>query len=570
MAYADFVTAMMAFFLVMWLVGQSEGDEGGLAGYFRDPGVLEHAHSTGDPPRQHDRDRDVRAAADAGAADAEGRRDRPGRARAERPAHPRHAGKLPDFEKLKGQIEIQATPDGMRIELIDSSDGTFFDNASAVLKPPTERILAVIGRELSTLGRPVVIEGHTDSRPYNNVGRLHQLGALGRSRERGAASDGADRPEAGADQSRPRPGGPSAREPRRRARRPQPPGLDPGGRPCRRRRGSRHAGALRYTASRPPVITRFRMVQDSIAVLLVEDDTDYARVVSQTVATAAAAWVVVHVTALAPALERLAHGRFDAVLLDLGLPDSGGLDTLAAIARAVPALPIVVLTAPADEDLSRAALLCGAHDYVVKGDAEPDRIVHALRHAIERRQAIGGVERRLRLLSEASALLESGDYDTMLDRVARLVVGAFAELCVMVRLNAAGFVDQVHLAHASVEQDRLLHALADSYRDATTAIPSEYLPAILAGRSAIIDAGDERIARRFLPSDDALDTYRRFDLGSAMLVPIAAGGVPSGVMLVASSRLAAAVRCDRSRDRGGSRTSRRAGDRERASRARGA
>src|SRR5690348_15659052 len=46
-AYADFVTAMMAFFLVMWIVGQSQQVKAGVAGYFRDPGVLEQEHSTG-------------------------------------------------------------------------------------------------------------------------------------------------------------------------------------------------------------------------------------------------------------------------------------------------------------------------------------------------------------------------------------------------------------------------------------------------------------------------------------------------------------------------------------------
>lgn len=77
--------------------------------------------------------------------------------------------KLPEADKLKGQIDIQATPDGMRIELIDSKEGAFFDSASAMLKPATERILGVIGREITALDRPVVIEGHTDSRQYNNT-----------------------------------------------------------------------------------------------------------------------------------------------------------------------------------------------------------------------------------------------------------------------------------------------------------------------------------------------------------------------------------------------------------------
>src|SRR4029453_9423834 len=103
--------------------------------------------------------------------------------------------------------------------------------------------------------------------------------------------------------------------------------------------------------------------------------------------------------------------------------------------------------------------------------------------------------------------------------------------------NPGGFVDQVHVAHASAEQDRALQFLGETYRDTT--IPREYLPAILDGKSAIIEAGDEQAARRFLQSDEAMAVYHRFNLGSAMLVPIGAGGVSSGVMIVASSRTAA-------------------------------
>jgi chemotaxis protein MotB len=169
-AYADFVTALMAFFLVMWIVGQSQQVKAGVAGYFRDPGVLDQEHSTGilpgsttgiaqDGPMPAAKPTPVPKEEEIDAASLEKSAQRIRDMLAQ----------LPEFEKLKGQIEIKATPDGLRIELIDSKDGTFFDNASAVLKPATERILAIIGRELSTLGRPVVLEGHTDSRPYANT-----------------------------------------------------------------------------------------------------------------------------------------------------------------------------------------------------------------------------------------------------------------------------------------------------------------------------------------------------------------------------------------------------------------
>jgi chemotaxis protein MotB len=167
-AFADFMTAMMAFFLVMWIVGQAQTTKKGLAGYFRDPGVLEHERSTGILPGS------TTGIAESGDTPsvAQQKSNKQGdidRASLERSAQRirDELAKLPDADKLKGQIEIQATPDGMRIELIDSKEGTFFDNASAVIKPATERILSVIGREITTLDRPVAIEGHTDSRPYN-------------------------------------------------------------------------------------------------------------------------------------------------------------------------------------------------------------------------------------------------------------------------------------------------------------------------------------------------------------------------------------------------------------------
>ena len=166
-AYADFVTAMMAFFLVMWIVGQSKEVRAGVAGYFRDPGVLEHEKSTGimpgstsginpDTPPALKIDEKPEPVDTASLERAAQRiRDK--------------LAKLPEFDALKGQIRILATPEGIRIELIDSNAATFFDNASAVLKPATVQILDVIAKEIGILGKPVVLEGHTDSRPYSNA-----------------------------------------------------------------------------------------------------------------------------------------------------------------------------------------------------------------------------------------------------------------------------------------------------------------------------------------------------------------------------------------------------------------
>jgi chemotaxis protein MotB len=160
-AYADFVTAMMAFFLVMWIVAQSADVKAGVAGYFRDPGafsdggrgVLPGAESgttgVGEPM----------GATDVAAAKA-------ALQRAAEEIHRAFAA-LPEFEHLKDQVEITVTEEGLRIELREAPDDGFFDSGSATVKPPTFAMLKVIGAQLGELPNQVAVEGHTDSRPYS-------------------------------------------------------------------------------------------------------------------------------------------------------------------------------------------------------------------------------------------------------------------------------------------------------------------------------------------------------------------------------------------------------------------
>ena len=168
-AYADFVTAMMAFFLVLWIVGQSKAVKAGVAGYFREPGVLEFERSTGILP---------------GAAigiSPEGepalQQEGAGPTPADRAALEQKATKIkqmlerqPEFKAMKDQIEIQMTKDGLRIELLEKTDSLFFDSGSAALKAQTVRLLQAIARELGTLENHIVIEGHSDSRRYSTSG----------------------------------------------------------------------------------------------------------------------------------------------------------------------------------------------------------------------------------------------------------------------------------------------------------------------------------------------------------------------------------------------------------------
>jgi DNA-binding NarL/FixJ family response regulator len=87
---------------------------------------------------------------------------------------------------------------------------------------------------------------------------------------------------------------------------------------------------------------------------------------------------------LSSGLERLGNEQFDLVLLDLGLPDSQGMETLIRVGSDAPGIPIVVLTGIADEGLGSELIRRGAQDYLVKGRLDNDLLIRSLRYAMER------------------------------------------------------------------------------------------------------------------------------------------------------------------------------------------
>lgn len=123
-----------------------------------------------------------------------------------------------------------------------------------------------------------------------------------------------------------------------------------------------------------------------IRVLLVEDSLSDAMLVKDALNQSDGDFSVAHVDRLAHAVAHLAKKEVDVVVLDLGLPDSRGLDTLLSTRRAAPEVPVVVLTGINDEALSMNALEQGAQDYLVKDLTEGDLLVHSICHAIERHQ----------------------------------------------------------------------------------------------------------------------------------------------------------------------------------------
>jgi two-component system, cell cycle sensor histidine kinase and response regulator CckA len=158
-----------------------------------------------------------------------------------------------------------------------------------------------------------------------------------------------------------------------------------------------------------------------IRVLLVEDNPGDARLVGEMLREVPDLDIH-HVDRLAAGLEHLATRKVDVVLLDLGLPDSQGLDSLRAIVGSGCAAPVVVLTGHDDEALGRQAVREGAQDYLVKGRVAEYALTRAVRYAIERKRAeetLAQSERKYRGLFE-----DAGDAIFIADAKTAIILDA--------------------------------------------------------------------------------------------------------------------------------------------------
>ena len=163
-AYADFVTAMMAFFLVMWLVAQSPQVKSGIGQYFRDPGAFSEGGRGVLPGSESGT---TGGGQPMGSPMAVANPDVESAKRAlERTAeHLRRAIQV-KFAEVQDRVQITVTDEGLRIELREAPNDGFFSSGSAGMKAETEKILAVIAKELSQMPNKIAIEGHTDSQPF--------------------------------------------------------------------------------------------------------------------------------------------------------------------------------------------------------------------------------------------------------------------------------------------------------------------------------------------------------------------------------------------------------------------
>jgi chemotaxis protein MotB len=185
-AYADFVTAMMAFFLLMWLLGSTtEGDKKGIADFFNAPlkvslmggtgsgdsssvvrgGGADLTRSTGQV-----KDGDVQARRrllNLKALQADQKRVELARLEALKQKVEQALAASPKLEAMKSQIRLDMTRDGLRIQITDEQNRPMFDSGSAIVKPYMRELLHEIGHVLSDVPNHITLEGHTDAQPFS-------------------------------------------------------------------------------------------------------------------------------------------------------------------------------------------------------------------------------------------------------------------------------------------------------------------------------------------------------------------------------------------------------------------
>ena len=155
------------------------------------------------------------------------------------------------------------------------------------------------------------------------------------------------------------------------------------------------------------------MQSGTIHVLLIEDNPGDVTLIRRLLVDAAGAqtgslaFELSCVETLGRGQDYLRTNMADVVLLDLSLPDSQGLDTLAGIQGAAPAVPIVVLTGLADQNAALTAVQSGAQDYLVKGRVEPFALANSIRYARERKYLLEKLRRSLLSLEERNADLDA-------------------------------------------------------------------------------------------------------------------------------------------------------------------
>jgi chemotaxis protein MotB len=147
-AYADFVTAMMALFIVLWLLSASEKVQKAVGGYFQDP--TGKGHQTGTTT--------------AGVGETLTLSEK--QLKEIKDKIEQAMKQIPAFKDMQNQIKMTITAEGLRIDLLETKRGLFFETGNPTPTPAGGELLKILAGELVKLPNKIVIEGHTDSTPY--------------------------------------------------------------------------------------------------------------------------------------------------------------------------------------------------------------------------------------------------------------------------------------------------------------------------------------------------------------------------------------------------------------------
>ena len=168
-AYADFVTAMMALFIVLWLTNTSKPIQVAISGYFKDPSGTGKLTGSSLAGAKESESNPVVSKPTGNNLAGSGESF---------PLTKQNMGMLKeqlqrsirgitDLERLKKNIEMTVTQEGLRIELLESAGGTFFDSGSATLNQSGRELVTLLAVELGKVPNHISVEGHTDAKPYS-------------------------------------------------------------------------------------------------------------------------------------------------------------------------------------------------------------------------------------------------------------------------------------------------------------------------------------------------------------------------------------------------------------------
>jgi len=151
-AYADFVTAMMALFIVLWLMNSSKQLQVAVGGYFKDPTGTAKKVGTNQSGTGENFPLTKQNMADL------------------KDELQKSIRRMNDLDQLRKNIEMTVTAEGLRIELLESEKGTFFDSGSSELNQSGKELLTLLAAQLAKVPNHISVEGHTDAKPFTAKG----------------------------------------------------------------------------------------------------------------------------------------------------------------------------------------------------------------------------------------------------------------------------------------------------------------------------------------------------------------------------------------------------------------